>query len=37
MNHHVDEEIYVDQPEGFEIPSKEDCVYKLKDVLYGFK
>jgi hypothetical protein len=30
LNGYVDEEIYVEQLEGFEVPGKEDCVYKLK-------
>jgi hypothetical protein len=37
LNGYVDEEIYVEQPEGFEIPGKEDCVYRLKKALYGLK
>jgi hypothetical protein len=37
LNGYVDEEIYVKQPEGFEIPSKEGCVYRLKKALYGLK
>lgn len=37
LNGYVDEEIYVEQPEGFEVPGKEDYVYKLKKALYGLK
>ena len=31
------EEVYVSQPEGFEIKGKEDKVYKLKKALYGLR
>ena len=31
------EEIYMDQPEGFIVPGKEDHVCKLKRFLYGLK
>jgi hypothetical protein len=37
LNGYVDEEIYVEQPKGFEIPGKEDRVYRLKKALYGLK
>jgi hypothetical protein len=37
LNGYVDEEIYVVQPEGFEVPRKEGFVYKLKKDLYGLK
>ncbi len=33
----LDEDIYMDQPEGFVIPGKEDFVCKLKKSLYGLK
>uniref|UniRef100_A0ACD5WKD8 Uncharacterized protein n=1 Tax=Avena sativa TaxID=4498 RepID=A0ACD5WKD8_AVESA len=33
----LDEEIYMDQPEGFIVPGKEDFVCKLKKYLYGLK
>ncbi|KAK1694265.1 hypothetical protein QYE76_010962 [Lolium multiflorum] len=33
----LEEEIYMDQPEGFVVPSKEDLVCKLKRSLYGLK
>jgi hypothetical protein len=33
----LDGEIYMDQPEGFIVPCKEDLVCKLKRSLYGFK
>ena len=31
------EEIYMDQPEGFIVPSKENYICKLKKSLYGLK
>lgn len=33
----LDEEIYMDQPEGFKVPGKENHVCKLKRSLYGLK
>jgi hypothetical protein len=33
----LEEEIYMDQPEGFIVPGKEDLVCKLKRSLYGLK
>uniref|UniRef100_A0ACD5Z7T1 Uncharacterized protein n=1 Tax=Avena sativa TaxID=4498 RepID=A0ACD5Z7T1_AVESA len=33
----LEEEIYMDQPEGFIVPKKEDFVCKLKRSLYGLK
>jgi len=33
----LEEEIYMDQPEGFIVPGKEDLVCKLKRFLYGLK
>jgi ATP-binding cassette subfamily B (MDR/TAP) protein 1 len=33
----LEEEIYMDHPEGFIVPSKEDLVCKLKRSLYGLK
>ena len=35
-NGYVDEEIYVEQLEGFEILGKEERVYMLKKVLFGW-
>ena len=31
------EEVYVEQPQGYEVPSQEQKVYRLKKVLYGLK
>ncbi|KAK1631579.1 hypothetical protein QYE76_005894 [Lolium multiflorum] len=33
----LEEEIYMDQPEGFVVPGKEDLVCKLKRSIYGLK
>lgn len=37
LNGTLDEEIYMDQPEGFRVPGKEGLVCKLKKSLYGLK
>ncbi|KAM1012444.1 hypothetical protein ACFX15_041792 [Malus domestica] len=37
LNGILQEEVYVDQPEGFVINGKEDKVYKLHKALYGLK
>ena len=33
----LEEEIYMEQPEGFQAPGKEDLVCRLKKSLYGLK
>ena len=33
----LDEEIYMDQPEGFKIPGKEGYVFRLRRAIYGLK
>ncbi|WVZ81831.1 hypothetical protein U9M48_029166 [Paspalum notatum var. saurae] len=33
----LEEDIYIDQPEGFVVPGKEDLVCRLKKSLYGLK
>jgi len=33
----LEEEIYMEQPEGFKVPGKEDLVCRLKKSLYGLK
>lgn len=37
LNGDLDEEVYVAQPEGFEIQGREEKVYKLNKALYGLK
>ncbi|KAG0448351.1 hypothetical protein HPP92_027876 [Vanilla planifolia] len=37
LNGYINEEVYVEQPPGFEIHDKLDHVYKLKKALYGLK
>nr|GEX07819.1 retrovirus-related Pol polyprotein from transposon TNT 1-94 [Tanacetum cinerariifolium] len=37
LHGHLEEEIYVEQPEGFKVPEKEDHVCRLKKSLYGLK
>ena len=33
----LEDEIYMTQPDGFQVPGKEDCVCKLRKSLYGLK
>ena len=37
LNGYVNEEVYVDQPLGFEDTSHPDHVFKLKKILYDLK
>eukprot|EP00253_Pinus_taeda_P014615 PITA_14615 len=37
LNGTIDEEVYIEQPEGFEINGKDTHVCRLKKALYGFK
>jgi transposase InsO family protein len=37
LNAELNEDIYVEQPPGYEIPGKEDYVFKLHKALYGLK
>ena len=37
MNGFLEEEIYVEQPDGFAVKEHEDEVYLLKKALYGLK
>ena len=37
LNGYIDEEVYVEQPQGYEVPRQEHKVYKMKKELYGLK
>jgi hypothetical protein len=37
LNGDLEEEVYVSQPEGFEVKGKEKCVLKLSKALYGLR
>ena len=37
LNGELDEEIYMQQPEGYEVSGKKNLVCKLKKFLYGLK
>ena len=37
LNGELSEEVYVEQPPGFEVPSETKQVYKLEKALYGLK
>ena len=37
LNGYLQEEIYIEQPEGFEVKGSEDKVFRLKKALYGLK
>ena len=37
LNGNLEEEVYMDQPEGFMITRKENLVCKLKKSIYGLK
>ncbi|KAG8503616.1 hypothetical protein CXB51_001792 [Gossypium anomalum] len=37
LNGFLEEEIYIDQPQGFVVTGKENMVYRLKKALYGLK
>ena len=37
LNRYVNEEVYADQPPGFEDTSYPDHIFKLKKVLYSLK
>ena len=34
---HIDEEIYIEQPDGFTIPGRENEVCRLNKCIYGLK
>ena len=37
LNGNLEEEVYVEQPQGYEVPRQENKVYRLKKALYGLK
>ena len=37
LNGYLEEEVYVIQPQGYEVPSQEHKVYRVRKKLYGFK
>ena len=37
LNSYLDEEVYVEQPQGYEVPRQEHKVYMMKKELYGLK
>ena len=37
LNGEIEEEVYIEQPEGFEVHGKETHACRLKKALYGLK
>jgi hypothetical protein len=37
LNEYLQEEIFIEQPKGFEVKGQEEKVYLLKNALYGLK
>jgi hypothetical protein len=37
LNGHLEEEVYVEQPQDYEVPRQENKMYRLKKALYGLK
>jgi hypothetical protein len=37
LNGELEEEVYIEQPEGFHLSENTNCVCKLKKALYGLK
>jgi hypothetical protein len=37
LNENLEEEVYIEDPEGFMLSENKDYVYKLKKALYGLK
>ena len=37
LNCEIEEEVYVEQPKGYEVKGEENKVYRLRKALYGLK
>jgi hypothetical protein len=37
LNEELEEEVYIEQPKGFQLLENADYVFKLKKVVYGLK
>ena len=37
LNGYIEEEVYVEQPQWYEVPGQEHKLYRLKKELYGLK
>ena len=37
FNGYIEEEVFVEQPQGYEVPGQEHKVYRMKNALYGLK
>ena len=37
LNGYLEEEVYVEQPQEYEVPGQEHKVYRMKKELYGLK
>ena len=37
LNGYIEDEVYVEQPQGYEVPGKNHKVYRMKEGLYGLK
>ena len=37
LHGYLDEEVYVEQPQGYEVPGQEHKLYRMKKELYGLK
>ena len=37
LNGYLEEEVYLEQPQGYEVPGQEQKVYRMKKALYSLK